>query len=269
MNSGDQALTVSSVTIGGANPGDFTQTNSCSSVNGNSSCPVNVVFQPKAAGQRTATVNVIYGGNLGSGSVTLTGQAAAFTVAPSGPTMATVAPGQPANYSANFAPAPGFSGTATFTCTVAPVGPGCNVTPAMLQVVASNAPTSTPISLLVNTTTSAARPQQTNVVGGPDSRSALTAEFAPTTWPVVFSVLSIFVMLAIGRFSGFHGFSTLRINWSAAVTVIAMAALCAMASCGGGGSGTNPPPQPQSFTVTLTTVAGATTQSVNYSLTVQ
>ncbi len=268
VNSGDQALTVSSVTIGGANPGDFSQTNSCGSVNGNSSCPVNVIFAPKAAGQRTATVNVSYGGNLASGSVALTGQGAAFTVAPSGPTMATVAPGQPANYSANFAPAPGFSGTATFTCTVAPVGPGCSVTPAMLQVVASNNPTTTPVSLTVNAPAAAARRQHASRTGGMGSWSNTNrgSEFALS---IVFFGLWFSALLAIGRFSGPHQARWRFLGGNEMAALLALAALCAIASCGGGGSGTTPPPQPQNFTVTLTTMAGTTTQSVNYSLTVQ
>jgi len=268
MNSGDQTLTVTSVAIGGANPGDFTQSNSCASVAGNSSCSVTVVFQPKAAGQRTATVNVSYGGNLGSGSVSLTGQGAAFTVAPSGPTSSTVAPGQPANYSASFAPAPGFSGTATFTCTVVPAGPTCSVIPSTLQIVASNNPAAMPIAVTATSPAANNRRRSTllEVSNWPD---VFAYKLGPIGWFAALFLLTLFMPVAIGGFSGVRQMPGRRVNWTAAATLIAIAALGVIASCGGSGSGTTPPPQPQNFTVTLTSVAGTTTQSINFSLTVQ
>lgn len=267
MNSGDQTLAVSSVAIGGSNPGDFSQTNSCASVAGDSSCSVTVVFQPKAAGQRTATVNVSYGGNLGSGSVALTGQGAAFTVAPSGPTSSTVAPGQPANYTANFAPAPGFSGTATFTCTVVPAGPACSVMPSMLQIVASNNPAVMPIAVTA-TSSAANNRRRSSLLGASHWTDVFTFERASVSWFAALVLLAFFMPVTVAGISGARQIPRRRITWTGAATLVAIAALGAIASCGGG-SGTTPPPQPQNFTVTLTSVAGTTTQSINFSLTVQ
>jgi Abnormal spindle-like microcephaly-assoc'd, ASPM-SPD-2-Hydin/Lactonase, 7-bladed beta-propeller len=266
MNSGDQTLTVSSVSIGGANPGDFSQTNSCSSVNGNSSCSVNVVFQPKAAGQRTASVSVSYGGNLPGGSVALTGLGAAFTVAPSGPTSATVAPGQSANYTASFAPAPGFAGTATFTCTVAPVGPGCSVSPPTLQIVASNNPATMPITVTATPSASAAVRRSSGFIAGTDESNGL----GQTSLPIRVSFVSLgFALLALLVFvkTPMGTVSSRRVQWSGVAAIFAIAALGIIASCGGGSNA--PPPQPQNFTVTLTSTAGTTTQTVNFTLTVQ
>lgn len=52
-------MTVSSITIGGSNPGDFSQTNTCTSpVPEGSSCSITVTFTPQALGGRAATLNI-------------------------------------------------------------------------------------------------------------------------------------------------------------------------------------------------------------------
>jgi hypothetical protein len=58
-NTGGSALTITSITIGGANSGDFLQSNTCgSSVAAGSACTISVQFQPTATGTRTASVSV-------------------------------------------------------------------------------------------------------------------------------------------------------------------------------------------------------------------
>jgi hypothetical protein len=58
-NLGTAALNITSVTIGGANAADFSQTNDCgSSVAGGASCSIAVVFTPLARGARAATLGV-------------------------------------------------------------------------------------------------------------------------------------------------------------------------------------------------------------------
>ena len=75
-NTGDSPLTISSIVLGGANPGDFTMS-SCSTASplaAFASCNVNVTFTPTAAGARTATVTITYTGAAGSPAViTLSG----------------------------------------------------------------------------------------------------------------------------------------------------------------------------------------------------
>jgi len=52
-------LSISSITITGANSGDFAQTNTCgSSVNAGANCNINVTFKPTATGARGATLNI-------------------------------------------------------------------------------------------------------------------------------------------------------------------------------------------------------------------
>lgn len=53
------ALSISSISITGANSGDFAQTNNCgTSLAGSSHCTISVTFKPTATGTRTATLTV-------------------------------------------------------------------------------------------------------------------------------------------------------------------------------------------------------------------
>jgi 6-phosphogluconolactonase (cycloisomerase 2 family) len=58
-NSGNATLHISSVTLGGNNPGDFTVTNACSGPYvPNATCVITLTFIPVAAGQRSATLSI-------------------------------------------------------------------------------------------------------------------------------------------------------------------------------------------------------------------
>jgi hypothetical protein len=68
------ALTFNGITFTGADPGDFTETNTCgSSVPTKSHCIISVKFSPKATGMRTATMNINDGANNSPQTVSLTG----------------------------------------------------------------------------------------------------------------------------------------------------------------------------------------------------
>jgi Abnormal spindle-like microcephaly-assoc'd, ASPM-SPD-2-Hydin/Cep192 domain 4 len=58
-NPGSLAVSISSIGIGGANSGDFSQNNNCgSTLAGGGSCTITVTFTPSAGGTRTATLSV-------------------------------------------------------------------------------------------------------------------------------------------------------------------------------------------------------------------
>lgn len=58
-NTGNASLSISSVTIGGVNAGDFAQTNNCgSSVAAGANCSFSVSFTPGATGSRSATLTI-------------------------------------------------------------------------------------------------------------------------------------------------------------------------------------------------------------------
>jgi hypothetical protein len=52
-------LIINSIEIAGANPGDFIQTNNCSTVAGNSSCTATIMFAPASVGSKIAELVVV------------------------------------------------------------------------------------------------------------------------------------------------------------------------------------------------------------------
>jgi FG-GAP-like repeat/Abnormal spindle-like microcephaly-assoc'd, ASPM-SPD-2-Hydin len=73
-NAGKTSLSVSQITITGADAEDFSQTNNCgSSVPAGGSCTMKVVFEPTATGQRTAKLTISDDGGGSPQTVTLSG----------------------------------------------------------------------------------------------------------------------------------------------------------------------------------------------------
>jgi 6-phosphogluconolactonase (cycloisomerase 2 family) len=58
-NSGFATLTVGTISIAGANPADFSQTNNCpATLSAGANCTFNVTFMPQAVGERAASLNI-------------------------------------------------------------------------------------------------------------------------------------------------------------------------------------------------------------------
>ncbi|HMD83309.1 MAG TPA: choice-of-anchor D domain-containing protein, partial [Terriglobia bacterium] len=95
-NTGNAALTLTSIALTGANPGDFAQTNTCgASVAAGASCTISVTFTPAASGTRTATVTLTdnAAGSPQTISLTGTGTAAVASLSPSSLTFTSQALG--------------------------------------------------------------------------------------------------------------------------------------------------------------------------------
>jgi hypothetical protein len=93
-NTGAAALTITGITIGGTNAGDFSQTNTCgASVAASGNCTISVTFKPTASGSRTASVSIADNATGSPQGVTLsgTGAAAATPTASLAPTALTFA----------------------------------------------------------------------------------------------------------------------------------------------------------------------------------
>ena len=74
FNTGNSALSISSLALTGANASDFAQSNNCgSSVAAGSHCTINVTFTPTASGSRTAAVTLTDNATGSPQAVTLTG----------------------------------------------------------------------------------------------------------------------------------------------------------------------------------------------------
>jgi hypothetical protein len=97
-NVGIATLTLTSVNVTGANPGDFAQTNTCgTSVAVGGTCTINVTFTPAAAGARTASVSIADNGPGSPQAITLAGTGVggspSVTLSPTSVTFATQAVG--------------------------------------------------------------------------------------------------------------------------------------------------------------------------------
>jgi hypothetical protein len=154
-NSGAAALTVAVVTLDGANAGEFSQTDNCTSVQPAASCTINVTFTPTSAGTATANLVVVDNAGTGSQSVLLSGTGITgsdFTIAASGGSgSSTISAGQTATFSLALNPSGSFSGTVSLTCSITPVAspaPLCSL-PASVSVSGSSA---TAVTVTVTTT---------------------------------------------------------------------------------------------------------------------
>jgi hypothetical protein len=73
-NTGTVPSPVNSISIAGTNPGQFAQTNNCTSmVPVGGSCAVRVVFKPNSKGFKTASLRLTPGGGAATRTVALTG----------------------------------------------------------------------------------------------------------------------------------------------------------------------------------------------------
>jgi Tol biopolymer transport system component len=73
-NTGSVQLPITSITLNGTNPGQFSQTNDCGTMlAAGASCNINVVFSPTNAGSKSAIVRVRAGGGAEIQNVALTG----------------------------------------------------------------------------------------------------------------------------------------------------------------------------------------------------
>lgn len=73
-NEGKTSLSITQITISGADSGDFSETNNCGkSVPAGGHCTIKVTFMPQATGQRSATLDVYDNGGGSPQTVSLTG----------------------------------------------------------------------------------------------------------------------------------------------------------------------------------------------------
>ncbi len=81
-NTGTATLTITNVAISGANAGDFSESNNCSSVNAGASCTVSVKFKPANDGSRSATLTLTDNAGSGTQTVPLAGVGTFLSVTP-------------------------------------------------------------------------------------------------------------------------------------------------------------------------------------------
>ena len=216
-NRGIAALTLSGITISGANAAGFTQTNNCpSALAVNASCQIKVTSVPQSPGSQNASLNVADNAPDSPQTVALTGIGQDFSLAVA-PGTTSVTPGQAGNYTVTVSPLSGFSQKVTLTCSGAPPQSTCTLNPSSVTLNGSSNATANIAVATSGTSAELIYPGRTSPPG------LLALWLAPLSLGLV----------VLGRPDGGQGGTRL-------LRVLALVCLFAVgfsvSSCGGGGS---------------------------------
>jgi 6-phosphogluconolactonase (cycloisomerase 2 family) len=271
-NSGTASLHVTGIALGGANPGDFSQSSTCaaSPIAVQASCSISVSFSPQAEGQRSATITLTDDAPDSPQTLSVTGNVSSpFQLGPaaSGSTSATISAGQTAQFSLQLSPGPGYTGTVSFACAGAPQAATCSVTPASVAVTGSS-----PVAFSVSVTTkglAALFPLNQAPKIPPllslrvfllalpcffaalRLRSLAKQNFAPRAQVHVFAhtvVFTMFLLFASGFFSGCGGGTTAAITSQTPAPVVTPSGTTTLTVTATAG---NLPPQTITLTLTV------------------
>jgi hypothetical protein len=226
-NNGTMALLVSGVSVSG----DFSESNNCISVVAGTSCAIAVVFKPTAGGTRSGVLTINDNDASKSQTVTLSGVGSDIQIGGAGSagTSATVTAGQPASYSLSVAPAGGFTGLVTFSCSNLPQNAACSINPPSVNLTTGS------VSVAVTISTSQ---QQAALAGHGDERI-----MGGGSW------LALLVLLPLyGLRNGVRGSKAL--GWVFVLVILLGGAMGA--GCGGGSSGGGSPTPTPPVTTSVT-----------------
>lgn len=224
-NRGGATLHISSVALGGNDPGDFTMTNGCNGAYAiNASCTISLTFSPLSTGNRSATITITDDAPNSPQVVSVTGNVnPAFSMGPttSGGTSQTISAGQTATYNLQLVPGSGFTGSVSFACSNVPQAATCTAP----SVTVSNSNT-IPFTVTISTTSSGVLPRTPHLRKlGPGDLRVLVGLNVILVLLLTLPVLGAASKGARSRFS-IRGFALASVIGAAFV----------MASCGGGSS---------------------------------
>lgn len=247
-NNGDANLTLSSMTLSGANAADFAMdaSSTCSTstaVTPTHSCTATVKFTPGAAGNRAASLAIASNGGSANVSLTGTGTEIALAAASGSSTSQTVTAGGTATFNLSMQPT-GFVGDVTVACSGAPANSTCTPSPASAHL---DGTTAASFSVAVKTAARA-------LVAPPPDRQM--PKLLPLQWMVLLGMLAGAGLLAGRR----------RVKLALAAALLGVVMLPA---CGGGGT-------PKSlgqigtpagnYNLTVTVTAGSVTRTLALAL---
>jgi sugar lactone lactonase YvrE len=246
-------VTISGISLTGANANDFSQTGNCvRSLPAGGQCTATVMFTPGAITAETASLTVSGNNPFSPQVVALSGNGvAAFTMSPANGSLMVPAPGGSTSTIISIAPGGGFTGTVSLGCTVVFQGlgtavdlPGCSLNPTQVSVTAS-------ASTTLTFSTTAPTVSLLSPAGGLNWMAAST-----------FAMLGLVMMGASRRRNRY---------WTGLGLLLAVLGLVG-AGCGGGGSVVkhqDPGTTPGTYTVTVTATHGTATASTTVTVAVQ
>ena len=267
-NNGNVPTLITSIALGGANAGDYSQSSTCGVAGGiaaGANCVITVTFKPTATGSRTATLTII--DNVGTQTVNITGTGGAATLTlavkdTDASSTQTVTAGSTATY--NLSVTANEAVTATITCTGAPTAATCSSSAPSLSLTANTAGT---FKVSVTTT---ARGELL-----PFNKPSMKLQ--PPTFLQIAPMASIALLFLIAMMLGWMQNEagrarTLRVALSLALILMPIAAATVLVGCGGGSSSTTPPPASGTpagtYTLTVTATSGSTTGNTTLTLVV-
>jgi hypothetical protein len=240
-NSGGATLSISRVSISG----DFAETNTCgSSLSAGLNCMISITFSPTTTGSRPGALTITddAAGSPQVLNLSATGGAPSLGlgVAPGSSSSATVPAGMTADYTFSIG-GQGLSGTATLSCTGAPMAATCSI-PASAKVSAT-----IPSTFKVSVNTMAR------------SSALLVPAHSEPGWMWAIGLLGLILLPRAAR-----GTVTRRLR------VLPFAMLLLLSGCGGGSSNHTQSGTPAgTYTLTVTASMGSTTHSTPITLSVQ
>jgi hypothetical protein len=248
-NPGNTALTITGITVTGANASSFGQTNNCgASLAAGATCTITVTFTPTSAASFAAAISVAdnAAGSPQSVAVTGTGSAGTFVVAASTPSES-VLPGGVAQFNIQVNPQGGsYSNLVTLSATGLPTG----ATVAFLPPSVTPGSAGAPSLMSVQTASGLAR----LAIPGQQRRTPVALLALLAGIPLLgFAAKRRRFRRSIGR-------------WMClAFAALAILPLLAISGCGGGYYG----PAPKTYTLTVVGTSGSLQESTTVTLTVQ
>ncbi|HEY1676597.1 MAG TPA: SBBP repeat-containing protein [Candidatus Sulfotelmatobacter sp.] len=246
VNEGSSSVSISGVQV----TGDFSQANNCpATLTSGSSCTFSVTFAPTVSGSRTGVLTVSDSAVGSPHTVQLSGTGADFSLTGS-PQSATVSAGTSGTFTMTTTPVGGaFNNQIQLTCSGAPSGSTCTLSPA---------------SVTPGSSTSSAALTITTVARS----SGIPAGFPNGIAPTSFFVSLLEVLTIAGLLLGLAG----RRGRKALVWLALAPSLLLLASCAGG-TGTissgSKGTQPGNYTITVTGTSGSLKHTSQITLTVQ
>ena len=254
-NTGAVTLTVKSVAFGGADAGEFKQTNNCATVEPLANCTINITFAPTATGGSSASLIVTDNAGTGSQQVVVSGTGAAvpgFTVLALAPSPASVAAGGVATSTVTITSVGGFNQSVALSCgsillngsaaTTAP--PTCKFSPSSVSKASGTS------TLTISTT-------------GPNAALVPVSTRSRLFYALL---LPIFGVALVGTGSASRKKKLLGMMLASMMIL----GLLFLAACGGGNSGGGGGTPAGTYTISISGAAGSTmARPVTLMLTVQ
>ncbi len=249
-NNGNAPLTITGIVAGGANSGDFTVSNTCTSpIAAGAHCSISATFAPTASGTRTATVTISDNAASSPQMITLQGNGQDFSLSLSA--ASAIQPGSTATSQLTVTSVDGYNQLISLACSGAPALSTCTVTPSSITPSGS----ATTAALTLTTTGKAA--------AGP-VRNPSTFPPAALRLLVLVASLATLILMVVGFVA--PEFGRFRPIGLTLVTVLLLSAI-GLAACGSSPKGSSTPAG--NYTLTVTATSGTLMRSATVQVTVQ